>query len=277
VATRPSGLIFGLLPAEEALMIRNRIKGTMDEWRHDEGSPIGARGVFKTTRWTRVHKACQEDSPSGRLALSGLCQDYWYPLYAFARRRGHSKEDSQDLTQGFFARLFEKDYLKRADAARGRFRTFLLSSFTHYLINDWEKNQAGIRGGKCSFVSWEGELAEERYGQEPSHELSPEKLYDQRWALILIEKTMAALRQEHTRAGEQALFEALQGHLTGGEGLESYKAAAARLHLTESAVKMRVHRLKRRFGILLREQIADTVSQEKEIDEEMRQLFAAWG
>jgi RNA polymerase sigma factor (sigma-70 family) len=249
----------------------------MEEWRNDGSSPVGARGNFMTTRWTRVHKACQDDSPSGMEALSGLCQDYWYPLYAFARRQGHSREDSQDLTQGFFARLFEKDYLKRADAVRGRFRTFLLSSFTHFLINDWEKNKAEIRGGRCAHVSWDELAAEERYGQEPFHDLSPEKLYDQRWALILIEKAMAALRREHELAGEQAIFEALQGYLTGPQGLESYQEVAARLNLTEDAVKMRVHRLKRRFGMLLRGQIADTVSEEKEIEEEMRQLFAVWG
>jgi RNA polymerase sigma factor (sigma-70 family) len=238
-------------------------------------SPAAACAEFKTTRWATVRKACCDDSPSGQQALADLCRDYWYPLYAFARRQGHSPEDGKDLTQGFFARLLEKDYLKRAEPTRGRFRTFLLSSFKHFLINDWAKNRAEIRGGKFLFVSWD-ELVEERYAREPFHELSPEKLYDQRWALTLIEKAMASLRHEYAATGDLAVIESLQGFLTEDSGGESYKAVAARLNLTEDAVKMRVHRLRQRFGMLLREQIADTVADVQEIEDEMRCLFTVW-
>jgi RNA polymerase sigma-70 factor (ECF subfamily) len=243
---------------------------------NNEGAKAAAGCQFRTTRWTRVCKARNLETPSAVEALSQLCREYWYPLYAFVRRRGYSPEDGEDLTQSFFARLLDKQYLQRADPGRGRFRTFLLKSLDHFLVNEWEKQKALKRGGRCLFVSWEELKAEDRYNEEPFHELSPDKLYDRRWALTLIEKAMEVLRREYASAGEQAVFEALQGFLSGAEDLDSHKRVAARLNLTENAVKMRVHRLKRRFGMLLREQIADTVSEEGEIDDEMRYLLAVW-
>lgn len=234
-------------------------------------SPPGAR--FKSTRWSVVRRACSGDSSSAADALAQLCHDYWYPLYAFVRRKGYSPEDAQDLTQEFFARLVERHSVGRADQARGRFRAFLLGSLEHFLHNEWNKRKAIKRGGKCFFVSWEELCAEDRYSQEPFSDLSPEKLYDQRWAMALLEKATQALRHEYETSGEVAVFEALQGLLT--DPAEPYKEVAARLNLTEDAVRMRKHRLKRRFGKLLRDEIADTV-EEGEIDDEMRHLFAAW-
>jgi RNA polymerase sigma-70 factor (ECF subfamily) len=238
-------------------------------------SPAAAGAHFKSTHWSVVRKACNLDSPSAVEALSQLCRDYWYPLYAFVRRRGYSPEDAQDLTQAFFTRLLEKRFIQHADQARGRFRAFLLSSLDHFLSNEWDKRKTIKRGDQCFFVSWEKLGAEDRYGQEPFSDLSAEKLYERRWAMTVLEKATEALRREHKAVGEQAMFEALLGFLSGTENQESYKDVAARLNLTEDAVRMRVHRLKRRFGKLLLEEVADTV-EAGEIDDEMRHLFAVW-
>jgi RNA polymerase sigma factor (sigma-70 family) len=252
------------------------MKGTMRSSENKPSSHPLAGGQFKTTRWTLVCKARNLDTSSAGEALSQLCRDYWYPLYAFVRRGGHSPEDAQDLTQEFFAQLLSKQTLKHADQELGRFRNFLLTSLKHFLVNEWHKLKTIKRGGRFFFVSWEELGAEARYGEEPFHELSADKLYERRWALTLIDKAMGILRQEYTTAGEQAVFGALQGFLSGVPHSESHKDVAARLGLTEAAVKMRVHRLKQRFGMLLREQIADTVSEATEIDDEMRHLFAIW-
>jgi RNA polymerase sigma factor (sigma-70 family) len=241
-----------------------------------KGSSSAAAGAsFKSTHWSVVRKASNPDLPSAVEALSQLCRDYWYPLYAFVRRRGYSHEDAQDLTQEFFARLVEKHFVQKADQARGRFRTFLLSSLGNFLNNEWDKRKTIKRGGQCCFVSWEKLGAEARYGQEPFSNLSAEKLYDRSWAMTLLEKATEALRREHKAAGEQAVFEALLGFLSGIQNQEPYEDVAARLNLSEDAVRMRVHRLKRRFGKLLREMVADTVEPD-EIDDEMRHLFAVW-
>jgi RNA polymerase sigma factor (sigma-70 family) len=238
-------------------------------------SPEAAGAQFKSTRWSTVRKASNLDSPSAMEAFSQLCQDYWYPLYAFIRRRGYSPEDAEDLTQEFFSRLVDKQCVQHADSTRGRFRTFLLSSLENFLNNEWDKRKTIKRGGRCFFVSWEELGAEDRYGQEPFTDLSAEKLYERHWVMILLEKATAALRREHEAVGEQAAFEVLVKFLSGTPGPESYRDVAIRLNLTEDAVRMRVHRLKRRFGKLLRGMVADTVEAE-EIDEEMRHLFAVW-
>jgi RNA polymerase sigma factor (sigma-70 family) len=237
-------------------------------------TPAGWR--FRSTRWTQVWKAGNLDTPSAEEALSELCRNYWPPLYAFVRRRGFSPEDSEDLTQAFFAQLLEKQYLQRALPERGRFRTFLLTSLDHFLCNEWDRRKSVKHGGRFFFVSLEELQAEERYQQEPFHDLTAEKLYDRRWVMILIKKTTEILRQEYTTAGDTAAFEALQGFLSGDPNPESYQEVAARMKLTVAAVKMRAHRLKRRFGTLLREQVADTVLDEKDIDEEISHLRAVW-
>ena len=231
--------------------------------------------LFRTTRWSKVLAAGQGDTPQAAEALEQLCRTYWYPLYAFVRRRGYSPEDAQDLTQEFFARLLEKHFVQQADRARGRFRAFLLSSLEHFLKNEWDKRKTIKRGGQYFFVSWETLGAEDRYGKEPFTNLSAEKLYEQCWAMTLLEKATEALRREHEAVGERAVFDTLLGFLSGTQNQEPYKDVAARLNLTEDAVRVRVHRLKRRFGKLLREIVADTV-EEGEIDDEMRHLLAVW-
>lgn len=242
---------------------------------NDDGDiPVACR--FENTRWTQVWKACNHNTPSAQEALSELCHVYWGPLYTFVRRKGHSKEDSEDLTQAFFVQLLEKKYLQRASPERGRFRTFLLTSLNNFLHNEWDRHQAVKRGGCCFVVSLEELQTEERYQQEPFHNLTAEKLYNRRWVLILLERSMDMLRREYTTAREQVAFEALQGFLTVDPNSESYQDVAARLQLTVDAVKMRVHRLKQRFRILLREQVADTVSDENDIDEEIHHLFEVW-
>jgi RNA polymerase sigma factor (sigma-70 family) len=238
-------------------------------------SPAAAGASFKSTHWSVVRKACNLDSATAVEALSQLCRDYWYPLYAFVRRRGYSPEDAQDLTQAFFARLLEKHFVQQADRTRGRFRAFLLSSLENFLNNEWDKGKTIKRGGRCFFVSWETLGAEDRYGKEPFSDLSADKLYERRWVMTLLEKATDALRREHEAAGEQAVFEALLGFLSGTQNPEPYKDVAARLNLTQDAVRVRVHRLKRRFGKLLREVVADTV-EAGEIDDEMRHLFTVF-
>jgi len=260
---------------EKRILLFVATKGTMGSSDAKGSSPAAAGACFKSTHWSVVRKACNLDSPSAMEALSQLCRDYWYPLYAFVRRRGYSPEDAQDLTQDFFARLVEKHFVQYADQARGRFRAFLLSSLEHFLNNEWDKRKTIKRGGRCFFVSWEKLGAEDRYGQEPFSDLSAEKLYERRWAMTLLEKATDALRREHKAAGEQAVFEGLLGFLSGTQNSEPYKDVAARLNLTEDAVRMRVHRLKRRFGKLLREEVAATV-EPGEIEDEMRHLFAVW-
>jgi len=222
-----------------------------------------------------VLAAGQGDSPQAAEALEQLSRTYWYPLYAYVRRRGYTPEDAQDLTQEFFARLVAKHFVQHADQARGRFRSFLLSSLEHFLKNEWDKLKTIKRGGQCFFVSWENLGAEDRYGKEPFSDLSADKLYERRCAMALLEKATEALRREHEAAGEQTVFAALQGFLSGAQDQEDYTDVAARLNLTQDAVRVRVHRLKRRFGKLLREVIADTV-EAGEIDDEMRHLFDVW-
>ena len=238
-------------------------------------SPLPMGAHFKSTRWSAVRKAGDPDAPSAMEALARLCRDYWYPLYAFVRRKGYTPEDAQDLTQEFFARVFEKGIVEQANQARGRFRSFLLSSLNHFLSNEWDKKKTIKRGGQCYFISWEELGAEDRYVQEPFSNVSAENLYERHWAATLLEKSTEALRREYEAAGEQAVFEVLLGFLSGLEKRESYKQASDRLNLTEDAVRMRLHRMRRRFGKLLREEVADTVEPD-EIDDEMRHLFTVW-
>jgi RNA polymerase sigma factor (sigma-70 family) len=239
------------------------------------GSPATAGARLKTTRWTLVRNARHRDPATAAGALAQLCRDYWYPLYAYIRKRGYSPEDAQDLTQEFFARLIKNHSVQQADQARGRFRSFLLSSLDNFLCNEWEKQKAIKRGGQCFFVSWDELRAEARYGQEPCSDLSAEKLYERRWATTLLDKTKAALRREHEIANKLAEFDTLVGFLSGTRNAEPYKKVAARLNLTEDTIRMRVHRLKQRFGQLLRQEVADTVDAE-ELDDEMQHLFTLW-
>ena len=206
--------------------------------------------------------------------MEKLCRTYWFPLYAYVRRRGYNPEDAQDLTQEFFARLLEQNWLAQADQQRGRFRSFLLAALSHFLANEWDKARAQKRGGAVQIVPLQLDSAETRYGQEPAEPLTPEECYERRWALALLDEVLNALRKEHVAAGTEEMFDALKPCLVGDRQAQPYAALAANLGMTEGAVKVAVHRLRQRYRRLLREEIANTVATAEEVNEEMHHLFA---
>jgi RNA polymerase sigma-70 factor (ECF subfamily) len=230
---------------------------------------------FASTRWSVVAAAGRKESPEARAALAVLCQAYWYPLYAYARRRLASADDARDLTQEFFARLLEKDYLQAADPRRGKFRSFLLTAFQHFLANEHARSTARKRGGQRRPVSLEFGDGEHRYRHEPADLATPETLYERRWALTLLEQTLANLRREFAASGKERLFEALKGTLTGDGSGEPYERIGRDLGLSGAAVKTAVHRLRRRYQELLRAEVARTVTSPEEVEDELRDLFAA--
>jgi RNA polymerase sigma factor (sigma-70 family) len=239
----------------------------------DDSASPAARG-FASTRWSLV-VAARGEAPEARAALAVLCQAYWHPLYAYARRRLANADDAQDLTQEFFARLLEKDYLQAADPRRGKFRSFLLAAFKHFLANERERATAQKRGGGRRPLPLDFEDGERRYRHEPADATTPETLYARRWALTLLEQALARLRQEFAAAGKEALFEALKGTLTGDGTAEPYARIGRDLGLSEPAVKTAVHRLRRRYQELLRAEVAQTVASPEEVEDELRDLFAA--
>jgi DNA-directed RNA polymerase specialized sigma24 family protein len=228
---------------------------------------------FTTTHWSVVLAAAQTDSPQAAEALENLCRTYWYPLYAFVRRRGYSPEDAQDLTQGFLASLLSTHALGTVHPAKGRFRSFLLAALNHFLANEWDKAQALKRGGGQAPISLDA--AEERYRAEPSEGLSPDRIFERQWALTLLAQVASRLREDYETAGKGPLFEALQVYLSGEKGLPPYRETADQLGLGLDALKKAVERLRRRYGELLREEIAHTVSSKEEVEAEIRALFAA--
>jgi RNA polymerase sigma-70 factor (ECF subfamily) len=238
-----------------------------------EGRASENCGVFSTTHWSVVLEAGQGNSPGADHALEQLCQVYWYPIYAFVRRKGYSPEDAQDLTQDFFARLLEKKYLSLADQSRGKFRTFLLRSLENFLINEWTKARAAKRGGTHSIISWD-EHAEERYRIEPLDGEAPDKVFEKRWATTLVEQVMGRLRDDYSRSGKLELFEALKSKAWGDHDAESYKVLGAHLGMEEVAVKVAAHRIRERYRELLRSEVAQTVATPTEVDEELRYLVS---
>jgi RNA polymerase sigma factor (sigma-70 family) len=230
---------------------------------------------FATTHWSLV-VAAQPDEASeatARKALEELCRTYWYPLYAFVRYRGYSSDDAQDLTQSFFARIIEKGGLAAADPERGRFRSYLLGAMKHFLANEWHRTQAKKRGGGMQLIEWDALGPEARYAATPRQRGDPEHLFDREWALETVAEALDALREEMAKEGKSELFEALKGTLTG-EDDASRGEIGARLGMSAGAVKVAVHRLRRRYRTLLRAAVAETVSSETERDEEMRYLVA---
>jgi RNA polymerase sigma-70 factor (ECF subfamily) len=230
------------------------------------------RSRFPTTSWTQVLAARDAPSSESRPALELLCQAYWYPLYAFIRRQGLDAEDSRDLTQAYFAQLIEKGYLEDFDPALGRFRVFLRTSVKHYLSKEREKAHAWKRGGRASIVSLDAEEAEARYRLEPVDANTPEDVYERRWALTILERVLGKLRQEFQGEGREPEFERLKPLLTGEEPKLPYRELAAELGTSEAAIKTSVHRLRQRFGKLLRREIGETVAAE-EVDDEVRHLL----
>jgi RNA polymerase sigma-70 factor (ECF subfamily) len=234
----------------------------------------GARD-FRTTHWSVVLLAGAQTSPRSEEALERLCRTYWYPLYAYVRRRGYDAHTAQDLTQGFFERVIERNYFGDADARRGRFRTFLLASLNHFLANEWDKSQRQKRGGGRAFLSLDDQEAEERYRLEPADTTTPEYAYDRRWAETVLDVVFGKLRREIDGEGKTGRFDTLKGFLTAGGEQTSYADAAARLGVSETGVRSAVSRLRQRFRELIRAEIADTVNAPSEVDEEIRHLFAA--
>jgi RNA polymerase sigma factor (sigma-70 family) len=232
---------------------------------------------FMTTHWSLVLAAAGTEDTHSREALAKLCQVYWYPLYAFVRRQGHGPHDAQDLTQEFFMRLLEKDYLGDVDRSKGKFRSFLLAALKHFLSKEWARAKTLKRGGGHTLVPLDALSAEDRYRREPEDNATPERLFERRWALTLLDHVLTRLSEEYDRTGRRAMFEQLQGCLTGDSDLLPYAELAARLGLTEGAVKVAVHRLRQRYRGVLRDEIAQTVADPAEIDDEIRQLFSALG
>jgi RNA polymerase sigma-70 factor (ECF subfamily) len=236
---------------------------------------VACGGQFPATHWSVVVLAGQESSTPAADALEKLCRAYWYPLYVFVRRRGYDAHTAQDLTQSFFARLLEKHYLNAVDRTKGKFRSFLLASMEHFLANAWRDAHAQKRGGNASFISIDDDSAEGPYLQLPASELSPEKLFEQQWALALLDQVLARLRAEFATAGKAAQFDALKGFLTGRKQEVAYAELAGKLNSTEAALKMAVSRLRHRYGEVLREEIGNTVTTSDEVEEELKALFTA--
>jgi RNA polymerase sigma-70 factor (ECF subfamily) len=231
--------------------------------------------IFATTRWTLVLRAGDSESPQHAEALNQLCGMYWYPLYAFARRQGASPPDAQDLTQGFFATLLERNYLDQADPRRGRFRSFLLGAFKHFLSHRRDYERAAKRGGGRVHVSLDEAAAEGRYSLEPRTDLSPDKLYERAWAKTVLSRVKDGLRARFERAGKRDRFEELQSCLPGDYEQRPYSEIAARLGISEGALRVELHRLRAAYRALLRSEIAQTVTTVAEIDEELRHLIEA--
>lgn len=208
-------------------------------------------------------------------ALEELCVRYWYPVYAFTRRRGSGPHEAKDLTQAFFAYLLENETLKKVDRQKGKFRSFLLAAATNFLTNEWDKGQSLKRGGQHQIISLDDVEAEELYRQEPSAALTPESLYDRRWAFTLLNEVLARLKEEYFGANKGELFAKLQPGLVDEVDSGLYASWAVSLNMSEGAVRVAAHRLRRRFGELLRSEIASTVATPAEVDEEIRHLFAA--
>ena len=231
------------------------------------------RAAFVTTHWSVVVSAVRSDTTQSRNALEQLCRVYWYPLYAYVRRRGHSPEDAQDLTQEFFARLLERNWLARADQARGRFRTFLLVAMERFLANEWDKARALKRGGGMPTLPLQFDTAETRYGAEPADPRTPEQSFERRWAIALLDEVLHRLDTEQQAEGKAAQFAALKPSLVGSRASLPYEQIAQATGLSEGAVKVAVHRLRQRYRELLRAEIAHTVTSAEDVDIEMRHLF----
>jgi len=231
---------------------------------------------FATTRWTMVLAAGDHQRSDARESLARLCQTYWYPLYAYVRRRVDSEHAAHDLTQEFFARLLEKDYVATADPDRGRFRAFLLTACKHFLSKERDKARAQKRGGGCAPLSLDFASGESRYLAASTDALTAEQLYDRQWAIDLLDRVMRRLESEMKDSGKPEWFDRLKAFIVGGADGTTYAQAAKRLGTTEAAAKMATHRMRKRYRELLRQEIADTVEHVADIEDEVRCLFATF-
>lgn len=243
---------------------------------NDANQPTpGARAQFQDTHWSVVLAAGRSDSARAQTALEALCHTYWYPLYAHARRRGHDHHAAQDVTQGFFAQLLEKQWLDAVAPEKGRFRSFLLAALDNFLANEWRHAQAAKRGGGQTIVSLEETRAgEERFAREPASQAGPERAFDKTWAATLLGEALGRLQQEFAGRGRAAHFEDWKVFLTREATVPDCEASASRLGMSAGAVTVAVHRLRERYGELLREAVAHTVPDAADVDEELRYLFS---
>jgi RNA polymerase sigma-70 factor (ECF subfamily) len=240
----------------------------------ETGGSTEGPGWFKTTHWSLVRQAGSGDSPEAGAALASLCQVYWYPLYVFVRRQGQQREDAQDLVQGFFAKLVEKNYLQGLDRDKGRFRSFLLVALKRYMANEWDRMNRQRRGGGRQVISLDAAETEHRFLAEPMDEFSPERAYERQWATTLLGQVLGRLEGEYGASGKNELFFELKGLLSGERAAGGYAELGGRIGMSEGGVKTAVHRIRRRYRELLRLEIANTLLDSAEIDEEIRYLFA---
>lgn len=245
--------------------------GQVDGMTSNSGS---APGIFATTHWSVVQAAGGSDSALAGAALEALCRTYWPPIYAFVRRFGHRPEEARDLTQDFFQRLIERNYPGQADPRKGRFRTFLLITLNHFLLDQRARQSAAKRGGGQQLISFDAASEEERLGLEPLDELTPEALFERRWARALLEEAERRLRGELATSVPASHWEILQSFLPGEQGPLSYAEAAARLGMPENTFKSRVHRLRQRHRDLVRAMVGETVATPVEVEAELRHLIA---
>lgn len=230
---------------------------------------------FESTHWSVVLAAASLSSGGASQALERLCAAYWYPLYSYIRSRGVGPEDAHDLTQEFFVRFLDKGFLKDVRPEKGKFRTFLLASLNHFLSNEWDRARAQKRGGHLQFLPLDFAQAEERHARGPGHTLTPEALFERAWAMAVLDAALAKLRDEYAGSGKEKQFELLKGVLVRGEGGVSYRDLGSDLGLSEGAIKVAVHRLRRRYRDLMLEEISQTLAEGENLEEEMRHLMAA--
>lgn len=245
----------------------------MSSARDTQTATVTQRNWFTTTHWSLVLNARDQSSPLAAEALEKLCRTYWYPLYVYARRQEGNDESAKDLTQGFFARLLEKNYLAQVQREKGKFRSFLLASLKHFLADEWDKARAQKRGGGQPIISLDDTTCEDRYRLEPAGAMDAEKLFERRWALTLLEQAKARVRAEYVKAGKAELYDRLKAFEAGDQTTPSYAQMAADLGLTESAVKSAVFRMRQRYRELVREEVANTVDSPAEVDAEIRHLI----
>jgi RNA polymerase sigma factor (sigma-70 family) len=243
---------------------------------HSTPASTAPGDIFATTQWTVVLAAGERSTPQSDLALEELCRAYWFPLYAYVRRHGHTKEDAEDLTQAFFADFLKKNYLEKLSAERGRFRAFLLASLKHFLANEWDKSQRQKRGGGLTHVSLDWQTADAQFQIAATNEPSPDKAFDREWAVALLTRVIERLQKECEVDGRSKQFKQLKIFLTAGKGALSHANAARALGMDETAVRVTVHRLRKRYRQLLRDEIVQTLSDPAQVDGEIRALFGAF-
>lgn len=232
--------------------------------------------IFATTSWTLVVAAGGRCTPESAQALEELCRIYWYPLYAYVRRRGHSREDAEDLTQGFFARFLRKNYLEGLDTGRGRFRAYLLAALKNHLANEWQAASRLKRGGEAAHLSLDWQEGETRFQIADAGQLAPDAAYDREWATALLARVVGILREEWTRDGKRDRFERLKSFLSVEAKAVPYATLAAELEIEEGALRVAVHRLRKRYRELLKLEVARTLADPAMVDEELQALMAAF-